>query len=281
MIISGLEVAAKIKKELKNKVIDLNTKGIKPCLATILVGDDPASSTYVKNKHKACLDLGIMTKDNRLSSNTTQEELIELIKTLNNDNSVNGILLQLPIPKHMDEFEVVNTIDPKKDVDGLTNFSSGLLFNNKAHLIPCTPHGIIKLFEYYNIGLDSKDIIIINRSNLVGRPLTILLLQRNATVTICHSHTKNLQEKLRKSDIIITAVGDRKKFTLKKEDVKDDVVVIDVGISMENGKVVGDVDFDSIADKASWITPVPGGVGPMTITMLLQNTITAAITTNE
>ncbi|MGD1838629.1 MAG: bifunctional 5,10-methylenetetrahydrofolate dehydrogenase/5,10-methenyltetrahydrofolate cyclohydrolase [Nitrososphaeraceae archaeon] len=280
MIINGLEVASKIKKELKNKIIDLNAKGIVPCLATILVGEDPASSTYVKNKHKACLELGILTKDRRMPSTTTQKELIELIKMLNIDKSIHGILLQLPIPKHIDEFEVVNTIDPKKDVDGLTNFSSGLLFNNRANLIPCTPHGIIKLFEYYNIELDGKDIVIINRSNLVGKPLSILLLQRNATVTICHSHTKNLDEKLRKADIIITAVGNRKKFTLKNEDVKDNVIIVDVGISRENGKVIGDVEFDSIANKAAWITPVPGGVGPMTITMLLQNTITASSFTN-
>ncbi|MGD1834434.1 MAG: bifunctional 5,10-methylenetetrahydrofolate dehydrogenase/5,10-methenyltetrahydrofolate cyclohydrolase [Nitrososphaeraceae archaeon] len=280
MIINGLEVASKIKKELKNKIIDLNAKGIVPCLATILVGEDPASSTYVKNKHKACLELGILTKDKRMPSTTTQKELIELIKMLNIDKSIHGILLQLPIPKHIDEFEVVNTIDPKKDVDGLTNFSSGLLFNNRANLIPCTPHGIIKLFEYYNIELDGKDIVIINRSNLVGKPLSILLLQRNATVTICHSHTKNLDEKLRKADIIITAVGNRKKFTLKNEDVKDNVIIVDVGISRENGKVIGDVEFDSIANKAAWITPVPGGVGPMTITMLLQNTITASSFTN-
>lgn len=276
MIISGVEVSTKLKTELTQKVELLKKKGIDPCLATILVGDDQASAIYIRNKHKACSELGIKTKDNTMPSSIEEEKLIELINSLNNDPSVHGILLQLPLPSHIDQFEVINKIKPTKDVDGLTYQNAGLLLNKKSSLIPCTPLGVMELFNYYKIELKGKDIIIINRSILVGKPLFLLLLEKDATVTICHSKTRDLEEKLRRADIIITAVGNRKLFTLKPEHVKEDVVIIDIGISRENGKIIGDTDFERVAPKASWITPVPGGVGPMTITMLLNNTIKAA-----
>lgn len=276
MIISGVEVSTKLKSELIQKVELLKKKGIDPCLATILVGNDQASAIYIRNKHKACSDLGIKTKDNTMPSAIEEEKLIELINSLNNDPSVHGILLQLPLPSHIDQFEVINKIKPTKDVDGLTYQNAGLLLNKKSSLIPCTPLGVMELFNYYKIELKGKDIVIINRSILVGKPLFLLLLEKDATVTICHSKTRDLEEKLRRADIIITAVGNRKLFTLKPEHVKEDVVIIDIGISRENGKIIGDTDFERVAPKASWITPVPGGVGPMTITMLLNNTIKAA-----
>lgn len=276
MIISGVEVSTKLKTELTQKVELLKKKGIDPCLATILVGDDQPSAIYIRNKHKACSELGIKTKDNTMPSSIEEEKLIELINSLNNDPSVHGILLQLPLPSHIDQFEVINKIKPTKDVDGLTYQNAGLLLNKKSSLIPCTPLGVMELFNYYKIELKGKDIIIINRSILVGKPLFLLLLEKDATVTICHSKTRDLEEKLRRADIIITAVGNRKLFTLKPEHVKEDVVIIDIGISRENGKIIGDTDFERVAPKASWITPVPGGVGPMTITMLLNNTIKAA-----
>ncbi|MGE5821132.1 MAG: bifunctional 5,10-methylenetetrahydrofolate dehydrogenase/5,10-methenyltetrahydrofolate cyclohydrolase [Nitrososphaerota archaeon] len=276
MIISGVEVSTKLKTELIQKVELLKKKGIDPCLATILVGDDQPSAIYIRNKHKACSELGIKTKDNTMPSSIEEEKLIELINSLNNDPSVHGILLQLPLPSHIDQFEVINKIKPTKDVDGLTYQNAGLLLNKKSSLIPCTPLGVMELFNYYKIELKGKDIIIINRSILVGKPLFLLLLEKDATVTICHSKTRDLEEKLRRADIIITAVGNRKLFTLKREHVKENVVIIDIGISRENGKIIGDTDFERVAPKASWITPVPGGVGPMTITMLLNNTIKAA-----
>lgn len=276
MIINGVEVSTKLKTELTQKVELLKKKGIDPCLATILVGDDQPSAIYIRNKHKACSELGIKTKDNTMPSSIEEEKLIELINSLNNDPSVHGILLQLPLPSHIDQFEVINKIKPTKDVDGLTYQNAGLLLNKKSSLIPCTPLGVMELFNYYKIELKGKDIIIINRSILVGKPLFLLLLEKDATVTICHSKTRDLEEKLRRADIIITAVGNRKLFTLKSEHVKEDVVIIDIGISRENGKIIGDTDFERVAPKASWITPVPGGVGPMTITMLLNNTIKAA-----
>ncbi|HEU5172654.1 MAG TPA: tetrahydrofolate dehydrogenase/cyclohydrolase catalytic domain-containing protein [Nitrososphaeraceae archaeon] len=276
MIISGVEVSTKLKTELIQKVELLKKKGIDPCLATILVGDDQPSAIYIRNKHKACSELGIKTKDNTMPSSIEEEKLIELINSLNNDPSVHGILLQLPLPSHIDQFEVINKIKPTKDVDGLTYQNAGLLLNKKSSLIPCTPLGVMELFNYYKIELKGKDIVIINRSILVGKPLFLLLLEKDATVTICHSKTRDLEEKLRRADIIITAVGNRKLFTLKREHVKENVVIIDIGISRENGKIIGDTDFERVAPKASWITPVPGGVGPMTITMLLNNTIKAA-----
>lgn len=281
MIISGLEVSSKIKEELITKVQSLNKNGIYPCLSTILVGDDPASTIYVRNKHRACAEVGIETKDNKISSSIEEKKLIELIKSLNDDPSVHGILMQLPLPAHINQFNVINAINPQKDVDGLTYYNAGLLLNKRSLFIPCTPLGVMELLKYYNIELRGKDVVIVNRSILVGKPIALLLLDKDATVMICHSHTKNINEKVKNADIVITAVGNRKLFTLKEESVKDGVVVIDIGITRENGKIKGDVDFENVSKKASWITPVPGGVGPMTIAMLLKNTVIAASSSIE
>jgi methylenetetrahydrofolate dehydrogenase (NADP+)/methenyltetrahydrofolate cyclohydrolase len=281
LIISGLEVSSKIKEELITKVRSLNKNGIYPCLSTILVGDDPASTIYVRNKHRACAEVGIETKDNKISSSIEEKNLIELIKSLNDDPSVHGILMQLPLPAHINQFNVINAINPQKDVDGLTYYNAGLLLNKRSLFIPCTPLGVMELLKYYNIELRGKDVVIVNRSILVGKPIALLLLDKDATVMICHSHTKNINEKVKNADIVITAVGNRKLFTLREESVKDGVVVIDIGITRENGKIKGDVDFENVSKKASWITPVPGGVGPMTIAMLLKNTVIAASSSIE
>ena len=281
MIISGLEVSSKIKEDLISKVQTLNKNGIYPCLCTILVGDDPASTIYVRNKHRACSEVGIETKDNKIDSSIEEKKLIELIKSLNEDPSIHGILMQLPLPPHINQFNVINAINPKKDVDGLTYYNAGLLLNKRSTFIPCTPLGVMELLKYYNIELKGKDVVIVNRSILVGKPIALLLLDKDATVMICHSYTKDINEKVRNADIVITAVGNRKLFTLREESVKDGVVVIDIGITREDGKIKGDVDFENVSKKASWITPVPGGVGPMTIAMLLKNTVIAASSSIE
>jgi methylenetetrahydrofolate dehydrogenase (NADP+)/methenyltetrahydrofolate cyclohydrolase len=276
LIISGLEVSSKIKQDLINKVKNLNNQSIFPCLATILVGDNPASRIYVRNKHRACSEVGIETKDNTINSSISENDLIDLISSLNADQTIHGILLQLPLPAQINQFNVINTINPKKDVDGLTYNNAGLLFNKRSAFVPCTPLGVMELLKYYNIETKGKDVVIVNRSILVGKPIAMLLLDKDATVTVCHSHTKNINEKIKNADIVITAVGNRKLFTLKEDSVKNGVVVIDIGITREDGKIKGDVDFENVSKKASWITPVPGGVGPMTIAMLLKNTIYAA-----
>ncbi len=276
MIINGLEVSSKIKEELIIEIQSLKQRSVFPCLSTILVGDNPASAIYVRNKHRACSEVGIKTKDNKIHSSIKEKNLIELIKSLNEDQTVHGILMQLPLPDHINQFNVINAIEPQKDIDGLTYFNAGLLLNKKPSFIPCTPLGVMELLNYYSVELKGKDAIIINRSILVGKPLALLLLDKDATVLICHSNTKNLKEKIRNSDIIITAVGNRKLFKLTADFVRDDAVVIDIGISRANGKVIGDVDYENVSKKASLITPVPGGVGPMTIAMLLKNTVLAA-----
>lgn len=274
--IDGVLVASSVKERVRNAVSELKSQGIEPCLATILVGDNQASATYVKNKHKACADVGILTKDHKLPATTSQEEMNELLSTLNSDESIHGILVQLPLPKQLGEFETTSRISPIKDVDGLTPYNVGLLSLGKAILKACTPSGIIELFDYYKIDLEGKNVAVINRSNLLGKPLYHLLLQRNATVTTCHSKTKNLQKICHDSDIIITGVGDRTRFTLTPEMIRDGAIVIDVATTRHDEKLVGDCDFDKIIQKASFASPVPGGVGPMTIAMLLKNTVTAA-----
>ena len=281
-IIDGTVVASSIKTRIKKEVEAMKAKElVAPCLATVLVGDDPASATYVKNKQKAAADVGIETRDHKMSSNISEEDLTELIMQLNKDPHVHGILVQLPLPESINEAAVVNAICPSKDVDGLTPTNAGMLFNGKPTLIPCTPLGIMELFNYYKIDLESIDAILVNRSNLVGKPLAILLLQRNATVMICHSRSKNLVDKIRSADLIITAVGNRESFALKSNMVKEGAIIIDVGITRLMGKPAGDVeDFEEIREKASWISPVPGGVGPMTIAMLLSNTVLAASRTD-
>lgn len=250
--------------------------GVQPCLATVLVGDDPASATYIENKHKDAKEVGIITRDHRLDATFEQKELRELVQLLNHDPEVHGILVQLPLPSHIDEFDILSSLSPLKDVDGLTPYNVGMLQSGIAALKPCTPSGIMELLDYYKIDVARMDVVIVNRSNLVGKPLLILLLERDATVTICHSKTKDLNKKLRSADLIVTAVGNRRRFTLTANMIKEDVVVIDVGIARLNGKLTGDLDFDSVKQKASWITPVPGGVGLMTRAMLLKNTVAAA-----
>ena len=279
--IDGIKVSNAVKDILKNAVEKLNSENVVPCLATILVGDDAASATYVKNKHIACEKIGIKTKDHKLSADTTQDELNEIINGLNNDKDVHGILVQLPLPKQLDEFMTITRISPIKDVDGLTPQNVGLLSIGKSILKPCTPSGIMEMFYYYKINLEGKNVVMINRSNLIGKPLYHLLLQNNATVISCHSKTNNLNEYCKNADVIITAVGDRTKFKLTSDMIKQDAIVIDVAISRYKDKLVGDADYDDIIQKASWATPVPGGVGPMTVAMLLKNTVTAASLSKE
>jgi len=279
--IDGIEVSNAVKEILKSAVEKLNSEDVIPCLATVLIGDDPASATYVKNKHNACEKVGIKTKDHKLSADTTQKELDKIIDNLNNDKEVHGILVQLPLPKQLNEFATISRISPIKDVDGLTPQNVGLLSMGKSILRPCTPSGIMEMFYYYKINLQGKNVVMINRSNLIGKPLYHLLLQNNATVITCHSKTENLHEYCKNADIIITAVGDRAKFKLTSDMIKQDAIVIDVAISRYEGKLVGNTDYDDIIQKASWVTPVPGGVGPMTVAMLLKNTVTAASLSKE
>jgi len=274
--IDGKLIAQSVKDRVKKAVEELKNQGINPCLATVLIGENPASATYVRNKHKACEEVGIATKDHKLDANITQSELTKIIDELNSDRDVHGILVQLPLPKQLDEFATTSRISPLKDVDGLTPHNAGLLAMKKAALVACTPSGVMEMFDYHDIDLEGKNVVLINRSNLVGKPLYHLLLEKNATVLTCHSKTKNLTELCQTADIIITAVGDRNKFTLTPEMIKDGAIVIDVAISRFQEKLVGDSDYDEIIKKASFATPVPGGVGPMTVAMLLKNTITAA-----
>ena len=277
--IDGIEVAKNVKSQVKEIVDDLKSKGVNPCLATVLVGDNPASATYVRNKHKACDEVGILTKDHTPAANITQNELNELIQKLNDDDSVHGILVQLPLPKHLNEFNTTTQILPEKDVDGLTPPNVGLLAIGKAMLVACTPSGIIEMCRYYNIDLEGKNVAVINRSNLVGKPLYHLLIQNNATVTTCHSRTKDLKKICLDSDIIITGVGNREIFKLTPDMIKEGAIVIDVATTRHEGKLSGDADYPEIIEKASFASPVPGGVGPMTVAMLLKNTVTAAALT--
>ncbi len=273
-IIDGKLLAKKIRESLKVECDKLKLEGINPKLGVIMVGDNPASKVYVRNKSKACTDVGIDYQEYLLPEETTQEELIDLIKNLNQDNEINGILLQSPLPMHLNINEAFKSITYMKDVDGFTPSSVGKLCIGEDTFISCTPHGVMKMFEEYNIDLAGKDVVILGRSNIVGKPLIQCCLQKNATVTVCHSKTKNLKEHTKKADIIISAIGQAK--FVKADMIKDGAVVIDVGINRdENGKITGDVDFESVEKKASYITPVPGGVGPMTIAMLMNNVIKA------
>ncbi|MGC2482692.1 MAG: bifunctional 5,10-methylenetetrahydrofolate dehydrogenase/5,10-methenyltetrahydrofolate cyclohydrolase [Nitrososphaeraceae archaeon] len=275
-IIDGLSVAAGIQEQVKVQVESLARKGVKPCLCTILVGENPSSITYINKKQKAAHDVGISTKDLRFNETLSQEELLQVISGLNSDSNVHGVLVQLPLPKHIDQNVIINKLYPLKDVDGLTPFNSGMLMKGKPAITPCTPTGILELLDFYKINVVGMDVLIINRSSLVGKPLACLLLERGSTVTVCHSKSKKLEEKLKRSEMIISAVGNREHFTLSGDMVKPGAVIIDVGISRFKGKICGDVDFDSVRTKASWITPVPGGVGPMTVAILLRNTVSAA-----
>jgi methylenetetrahydrofolate dehydrogenase (NADP+) / methenyltetrahydrofolate cyclohydrolase len=280
-IIDGKVVSADVKARVKKAVDELRESGVQPSLATVLVGDDPASATYVASKQKDAKEVGISTRDHRVASNFKQTELIELVHLLNRDASIHGVLVQLPLPSHINEFQVINSLNPLKDVDGLTPYNAGMLQNGMALLKPCTPSGIMEMLDYYKIDLSGKDAVIINRSNLVGKPLAFMLLERDATVTICHSRTNDLGAKLLDADIVITAVGNRERFTLTGDMISEGAVVIDVGTATLNGKLTGDADFESVKQKASWISPVPGGVGLMTRAMLLKNTVSAASVSNE
>lgn len=274
MILDGKELSKKIKTQLKLEVETLKNKtGKTPKLAVVLVGDDPASAIYVKNKKNACKFAGITSEVKVLDKNTTQTELESVLGTLNSDKTVNGILLQLPLPNGLNERQALNCINPQKDVDGLTTVNMGKLLTNEQGLTPCTPTGIMELFNEYNINLDGKHVVIINRSLLVGKPLEQMLLKKNATVTICHSHTKNIASLTKNADIIVTAVG--KKNFLTKSMVKKNATIIDVSIVRDENGICGDADFKNLTKKAEFITPVPGGVGPLTIAMLLKNTIKA------
>ena len=273
-IIDGKNLAKKIRQNLKIECDELKEKGITPKLAVIMVGDNPASKVYVKNKSKACEDVGIEYNEYLLGEDTTQEELINLIKELNNNKEIHGILLQSPIPKHLNINEAFKAITYSKDVDGFTPSSVGKLCIGEDTFISCTPYGVIKMFEEYEIDLTGKDVVILGRSNIVGKPLIQCCLQKNATVTVCHSKTKNLKEHTKRADVIIAAIGQSKFVT--EDMVKEGAVIIDVGINRgEDGKLTGDVDFENVKKKASYITPVPGGVGPMTIAMLMNNVIKA------
>ena len=274
-IIDGKKIAKNIRLKLKDEVEELKNADIIPKLAVIMVGDDKASKVYVKNKSKACEDVGIEYEEHILPASTKMEELIELIENLNNDETVHGILVQSPLPEGLDANVAFRTISPKKDVDGFNPINVGKLSLNQDCFVSCTPYGIVKMLEAYNIQIEGAYAVIIGRSNIVGKPLMQCLLNKNATVTICHSRTKNLKEITKQADILIAAIGKAKFVT--EDMVKEGATVIDVGINrMDDGKLLGDTDFENIKDKVSYITPVPGGVGPMTIAMLMNNVVKAA-----
>ena len=274
IILDGKETARKVREGLKNEVLELKKKGIIPKLAVIMVGDDNASKIYVRNKSKACDEVGIEFEEYLLSEKTTMEELLGLIDELNENKEINGILLQSPIPSNLDINEAFRRISPEKDVDGFNPVNVGKLVLAQNTFISCTPFGIIKILEEYNIPVEGKNAVVIGRSNIVGKPMVQCLLNKNATVTICHSKTKNLKEITKNADILISAIGKPKFVT--KDMVKEGAVVIDVGINRNaEGKVCGDVDFENVKDIASSITPVPGGVGPMTVAMLMNNVVKA------
>ncbi len=280
VIIDGKELAKKIRTKLKIECKELKEKNINSKLAVIMVGEDPASKVYVRNKSRACEEVGIEYEEYLLDANITQKELIELIKKLNNDKTVNGILLQSPIPSKLDINEAFRTIAPEKDVDGFNPVNVGKLVLGQDTFVSCTPFGIIKMFEEYNIDLTGKNVVILGRSNIVGKPLIHCCLNKNATVTTCHSKTQNIKEIASKADILISAIG--KANFVTADMVKENAVVIDVGINrLDDGKITGDIDFENVKEKASYITPVPGGVGPMTIAMLMNNVIKATKRQNK
>ncbi len=280
MIIDGRLIAQNIKSDLKKEIENLKLKGINPGLAVILVGEDNASKIYVKNKKRCCDELGIFSEEFYFPEDTSEKEIIDLIEKLNQDKKINGILMQLPLPSHINQKNITESILPEKDVDAFHSSTIGNLLTNHTKLLPCTPAGIIEIFHRENISLVGKHCVIIGRSNIVGKPLAFMLINEDATVTICHSKTKNLSEICKNADIIICAVG-KAKF-LNRNMIKKGAVIIDVGINRdENGKICGDVDFDDVKNIASAITPVPGGVGPMTIAMLMKNTITATKIQNK
>lgn len=272
-ILDGRKIASQIKEEVSREVKELKVKGIVPGLATILVGDDPASHIYVRNKVRDCEEVGIFSEKIILPESTQEEELLSVINELNERSDIHGILVQLPLPRHIDEFEVIKSIRPEKDVDGFHPVNQGLMLIGKDALLPCTPAGIIEILKRYEIEIEGKHAVVIGRSNIVGKPASVLMLRENATVSICHSKTKNLSAYTKEADILIVAVGRPEMIT--GDMVKEGAVVVDVGINRVDGKIVGDVHFESVSRVASFITPVPGGVGLVTRAMLLKNTIKA------
>jgi methylenetetrahydrofolate dehydrogenase (NADP+)/methenyltetrahydrofolate cyclohydrolase len=284
-IIDGKQVAADMRAELKDEVARLKEKGIVPGLGVILVGEDPASKSYVTAKERACEEIGLYSDDNRLPAETSQTELMALVRKMNSDPKVHGILVQLPLPKHLNEAEVLLAIDPAKDVDGFHPMNVGKMVVGEEAFLPCTPHGVIQLLIRSGVTIEGAEVVIVGRSNIVGKPLANMLIQkkpnRNATVTVCHTRTKDLAYHTKRADVLIAAAG--RPNTITADMVKEGVVVIDVGVNRVDDptkkkgyRLVGDVDFERVAEKASFITPVPGGVGPMTITMLLYNTVESA-----
>ena len=271
-IIDGKALSDKILKEIENEHSELQAKvGRKAGLAVIIVGENPASQIYVRNKIRACERVGFHSETIRLDENITEENLLLEIEKLNNNSNIDGILVQLPIPKHIDGLKIINAISAEKDVDGFHTTNIGkMMIGDETGFLPCTPAGVIQMFEEYNIDLEGKDVLVIGQSNIVGKPMTLLLIKKRATVQVCNSKTKNLPEKLQKADVVVAAAGSPK--LVKGSDVKEGVVVIDIGINRVDGKICGDVDFEEVSQKASYITPVPGGVGPMTIAMLIKNT---------
>ncbi|MDD6914884.1 MAG: bifunctional methylenetetrahydrofolate dehydrogenase/methenyltetrahydrofolate cyclohydrolase FolD [Eubacteriales bacterium] len=279
-MLSGKTVSARVKQELKIEAENLTKAGTKPGLAVVIVGDDSASKVYVANKEKACAELGIYSEKYALSADTTEDELLNLIKKLNADDKIHGILVQLPLPKHLDDKTIINNILPSKDVDAFHPTNVGRIMIGDFDFVPCTPAGIMELIHESGVEVSGKECVVIGRSNIVGKPMSMLLLHENGTVTVCHSKTADLKAQTRRADILVAAVGIPK--FVKADMVKPGAVVIDVGMDRdENGKLCGDVDFDEVEKVASAITPVPGGVGPMTIAMLMRNTITAAKRAHE
>ena len=274
-IIDGKEISAKVKEQVREEAEKLKAQGVEIGLAVVIVGNNPASRVYVNNKKKACEAVGFNSYEYALPEETTQQELLELVAKLNADSKVDGILVQLPLPKHIDETAVINAILPEKDVDAFHPENVGHIMIGDFSFLPCTPAGVMEMLAQTGIDVDGKNCVVIGRSNIVGKPMAMLLLHKNATVTICHSHTKNLAEICSKADVLVAAVG--KANFVTPDMVKEGAAVIDVGMNrLENGKLCGDVDYNACFDKAGWITPVPGGVGPMTIAMLMKNTFTAA-----
>lgn len=273
IIIDGKEFSKKILEEISNEQKEIvERKNLKPAgLAVIIVGENPASQVYVRNKTRACEKVGFYSETIKLEENISENDLIKKIEELNENDKIDGILVQLPLPKHIDELKVINSIKPEKDVDGFSNVNVGkMVIGDESGFLSCTPYGIMQLLEGYDIDVDGKDVVVVGRSNIVGKPMAMMLIQKGATVQVCNSRTKDLSKKLKKADIIVVAVGVPR--MIKATDVKEGVVVIDVGINRVDGKLCGDVDYEDVAQKASYITPVPGGVGPMTIASLIKNT---------
>ncbi len=272
-IIDGRKLAKKIEREVKEDADQLRAQGIIPCLASILVGDDPASKLYISLKHRACDRAGILAKDYHLPYDTSQKELIELIERLNQDDEVHGILVQLPLPESINEQEVMETIDPSRDSDGFHPFNMGRLLIGNEGLVPCTPRGIIRALDEYQVNVEGKHAVVVGHSNVVGKPMAAMLLNRNATVSVCHVYTKDLKKFTSQADILIVATG--VKHLIREDMVKEGSIIFDVGITEENGKIYGDVDYENVIEKASLITPVPGGVGPVTVSTLLEHVLKA------